>query len=113
MLLATLPPQSNRADWIEAIEFTDDDDGDLIDLTGCSIIITVKDEDGCQVLNASTDDGSVVIVSTGIAEFTFSRANMTNLRADTYEVGGTLSRDGETMQFLIGQIPVVDGVVNR
>lgn len=113
MLIATLPPQSNRADWIEAIEFTDDDDGDLIDLTGCNITITVKDEDGCQVLNASTTDGSVVIVSTGVAEFTFPRASMTNLRADSYQVGGTLERDGDTMQFLIGTIPVVDGVVQR
>jgi hypothetical protein len=113
MLFATLPPQSNRADWIEAIEIRDDDDNDLIDLTGCEIILTVKDEDGCQVLTGSTADGSIVIVSTGVAEFSFPRSRMANLRADTYEVGGTLSRDGDTMQFLIGQLPVVDGVVTR
>lgn len=113
MLIATLPPQSNRADWIEGIEFKDDDNGDLIDLTGSTITITVKDEDGCQVLNASTTDGSIVIVSTGLAEFTFPRSSMTNLRADAYEVGGTLERGGETMQFLIGTVPVVDGVVRR
>ena len=118
MIIANLPPQSNRADWIECIEFKDDDanqdgENELIDLTGSTIVITVRDEDGCQVLNASTTDGSIVIVSLGLAEYTFPRSSMTNLRPDTYEVGGTLERGGETMQFLIGTVPIVDGVVTR
>lgn len=118
MIIANLPPQSNRADWIECFEFKDDDpnqngEHELIDLTGSTIVLAVKDEDGCQVLTASTTDGSIVIVSLGIAQYTFPRSSMTNLRPDTYEVGGTLERDGETMQFLIGTVPIVDGKVNR
>lgn len=113
MLIATLPPVSNRADWIEALEFVDDDTGELIDLTGCTIVITVKDEDGCLALNASTADGSVVFISTGVVQYTFPRSAVAGLRPDAYQIGATVERDGETQQILIGQVPVVDGVVNR
>lgn len=113
MLIATLPPVSNRADWIEAIEFVDDDTNETIDLTGCTIVITVKDEDGCQALHASSADGSVVFISQGVVQFTFPRASVAGLRADAYQIGATVERDGETQQILIGTVPVVDGVVNR
>ena len=113
MLIAKLPPVSNRADWIDAVEFVDDDTNELIDLTPSTVVITVKDEDGCQAMTVSSTDGGVVFISLGVIQFTFTRSVMAGLQPAAYQIGATISRDDETAQILIGTAPVVDGVVNR
>jgi hypothetical protein len=39
---------TNNADWKTQFQFNDADTGDLIDFTGASIEIDVKDFDGCR-----------------------------------------------------------------
>lgn len=113
MYIATLPPVSNRATWIEAVELTDQETGDLIDLTDCSIEVQVRTQDDSQttVLSASTDDGDVTIVDTGVFQFEFSATEMAALAPDSYDIGAIITRDGETAQIVIGTIPVLEGVV--
>lgn len=115
MLTGTLPPASNRADWIDCVEIrdteADDEDDALIDLSDCSIVLAIYDEDYMKRADASTDDGDIVIVDAGVFQFTFPRSVMGTLDAGTYKVGCTISRDDETVQLLIGDLPVVDGFV--
>lgn len=115
MLIGTLPPVSNRADWIDCIEVTDseaeDADSAAIDLTDVSIVIAIYDGENCKVAEATTDAETVIVVDTGVAEFTFPRATMTTLCEGTYQVGATFELEGETVQILIGSLPVVNGFV--
>jgi len=112
MLTGTLPPASNRADWIDCVEILDrEEDNEPIDLSDCTIVLAIYDDDYTKRAEASTDDGDIIIVDTGVFQFTFSRSDMGNLCAGTYKVGCTISRDDETVQLLIGDLPVVDGFV--
>lgn len=115
MLIGTLPPVSNRADWIDCIEITDSEaeapEDAPIDLTDVSVVIAIYDGDDCKVADATTDAGSVVIVDTGVVQFTFPRATMATLCEGTYQVGATFKFGGETVQILIGSLPVVNGFV--
>jgi hypothetical protein len=115
MLIGTLPPVSNRADWIDCIQITDSEaeteESALIDLTGVTIIIAIYDEDGCQRASATTDAGTVIVVDMGVVQFTFPRSTMTALSAGTYQVGATFELEDETVQILIGSLPVMDGWV--
>jgi hypothetical protein len=110
-----ISPVSNRATWYEAVRLSDQETGDLLDLTDCSVVIEVAAfHDGiCRntVLSASTDTGAVTIPETGIFEFRFEAEQMRNVVPGVYRIGATISRDGETAQIIIGNIRVIDGVV--
>ena len=42
----------------------------------------------------------------------FTSDQMRSLRAGTYECGVTIAQNGETTQFFIGTLPVLDGIVS-
>lgn len=110
---AQLKPVSNRADWLETIELIDDDTGQVItDLTGVTVKIEVR-KTPCysRSLAGSSDDGHVTYPGNGIIQWHFTRSEMSNLVAGTYEIGVTVTLDDFTEQELIGSLPVVDGVV--
>jgi hypothetical protein len=112
MFIATLPPVSNRASWIESVELTDEETGEPIDLTGCDIEVAVRPQGTTRpCLQASTGDDTVAIVDTGVFQFTFTPDQMRSQCVGTYDVGATISRDGETAQIVIGSVSILDGVV--
>lgn len=113
MLEVMLARVSNRATWRDVIELTDGETGDLIDLTGADLVIEVADDCGRTVLSATTDNGKVTVISTGAAEFVFTRDEMAALCPGTYRLGGTVTIDDETEQLFFGTVPVIDGVVGR
>jgi len=116
MFIGTLPPVSNRADWIDTVEVIDEEaeDGEeMIDLTGCDITMSITDGDEIERASASTDAGTIVIADIGVFQFTIPRATMTNLIPGTYQAGVTIARDGETVQAIIGTVNVLDGIVPR
>lgn len=114
MYEAQLKPVSNRADWIETIELVDDDNEQLItDLSGVTMRIEVRDPARRRCLSATTEDGHITFVGHGVIQWHFTRQEMSQLCAGTYEIGITVARDGITEQELIGSIPVVDGVVRQ
>lgn len=47
----------------------------------------------------------------GVFQWRFEASEMRNLDAQTYEVGVTLEQDDDTVQLIIGTVPVIDGVV--
>lgn len=98
---------SNR-DWNYQFEVDDEDTGEPIDLTGATIAISITDSEGCQKISATTDNGKISIVSTGV--FTLSIPySETNLCAGTYNIGGYYQLNGETLDLLDGSIAVRTG----
>lgn len=101
-------------DWKQQFQFTDGDKdsatyGELIDLTGAFMAIAVEDMDGCQKILATTDNGKISIVSTGIAEMTIDDSEM-NLCAGTYNIGGYYQLNGETIDLFEGSLSITRGI---
>lgn len=104
---------SNRGDWIEAIQLIDVNSGDVIDITGCTVQIAVRNmQSKEQVLSGSTDDGTVTLPDLGVFMWTFLESKMNALCPAAYEVGVRISRDDRTVQLVIGAVNVSEGIVD-
>lgn len=114
MFTGQLPPVSNKATWVGSFELRDADTDDLIDISNASqITVEVRDpQSRSAVLSGSLTGGEVTRPDTGIFDWTFSATQMRALCAKTYEVGATLTQNGETVQLIIGTLPVIDGIVS-
>jgi hypothetical protein len=102
--------QPNNADWNTQFQFNDGETGDLIDFTGADIQIVVKDHDRCIRITASTDNGMISIVSTGIFELDVPAASMECLHPGSYEIGGVYSLNGDIISLFTGSLSVISGV---
>lgn len=102
--------QPNNGDWKTQFQFTDGETDDLIDFTGALIEIVVRDHDCCHRITASTDNGLISIISTGIFELDIPATTMECLRPGSYEVGGVYSLNGETISLFTGSISIISGV---
>lgn len=114
MFGAHLPYISNRATWLEAVELRDDETDDLIDLSGVDEITIEVMETGYYdrpVLSAKLSTGNVVILGTGVFQFRFEVEEVGVLCHDSYDVGMTVLEDGDTVQVLLGTVPILHGVV--
>jgi hypothetical protein len=115
MYHVTFPPQSNRASWVFVGLITDLDDNP-IDISACSLVFCAS---RCQPhqsnasLLASTDNGKLTVVDIGKFQWVFPLEDMQGLCAGQYETGLTLTNDDgtQTVQLLVGPLPIVDGVV--
>lgn len=114
MYLGSLPPVSNKAGWNFVREVVDADTDEDIDLSTCSIVFEVCDDSGQAVLSATTSNGKVTLLVTGVFQVSFTRDEMTRLGPGTYDVGCTVAQSGnEPQQFIIGTLPVLNGVVTQ
>src|SRR5262245_24065408 len=113
MLTGTLNPVSNQATWIEDFQLLDIETGDLIDIsTATEIKIVVRDPvSKSSVLTLKLSSGEVVVVSIGVFEWRAEASQMRTLTARTYELGCIIDQDGDTVQLIIGTLPVLDGIV--
>lgn len=114
MYTGSLDPVSNRAGWTFIREVVDSDANDEpIDLSNCSITFEVRDPE-CRrtILSGTTDNGKVTVIDTGVFQAAFTAEDMRSLCAKQYEVGCTITNGAEQpAQFIIGELPVLDGVV--
>lgn len=101
---------SNRADWSEAIVLTDAESGELIDISGCRVTLTVSDENKCARLTASTDDGTITLPDVGTFQWDFPATQMGGLCPGAYSVGVRISQDERTAQLVIGSVNVMEGI---
>lgn len=113
MLMGTLPPRSNRASWTDVIELTDEDTGDLIDVsTGINeITVRLRDpETRAEVLSKALSASEIVVISTGIVQFSFSSSEMGSLCPKTYELGCLVTSSEGIEQIFLGRVPVLEGL---
>jgi hypothetical protein len=101
---------TNNADWKTQFQFNDADSGDLIDFTDATIEVDVKDFDGCRVVQASTTNGLISILSAGIFELDVPATTMETLCTGSYQIGGVYSLNGETISLFTGSLAIVSGV---
>lgn len=129
MFRGAFPAITTRQSFIDVVEIVDSDDGSPIDLTGCKIQVEIIEQQPYRRLGdywpsawgfgwptsarllATTDDGSVTIPDLGVFIFTFTPQQIASLPSGEYAVGCNMSRNGETVQLLLGNLPVLDGVV--
>lgn len=128
MYVGRLNPQSNRSTFSAQFEVVDDDTDEDIDLTGLSITFELRACGGPldysrqspsfpdnTSLVATTANGKITLVSDGIFQVVFSADEMKTLSAPrTYEIGVTVADGtGWIEQYIIGTLPVLNGVVTR
>lgn len=111
MIEGSFRPVSNKADWVQSIEVKDDDTGDLIDLSGITIIIEVRDPRSQEVVLTTSGNGTVVVLDLGVMQFTFLASQVRRICKGAYEIGGIFKRGSDTAQIIIGRVPIVDGIV--
>jgi len=112
---ATLDPVTNRETWIDAVQFFDQETNETLDLEGKidSATITLREQGSkAQVLSGTIADGTIVVLPDGVIQWEFSADEMGSLCNRTYDIGAILTKDGQTVEFLLGSIPVLDGVVS-
>jgi hypothetical protein len=101
---------TNNADWKTQFEFRDADTDDLLDFTGASIEIDVKDFECCRRIQASVDNGKITIQSTGIFELLVPVSEMQHLCPGAYQIGGVYSLNDETISLFTGTLTILSGV---
>jgi hypothetical protein len=101
---------TNNADWKTLFEFTDADTDELIDFTGATIEIEIRDYSGCLMVEATTDNGLISIQDTGVIELNVPASSMECLCPGTYQIGGVYSLNDETISLFTGSLAVISGV---
>ena len=106
MLKRNLSPISNRADWTSSYEVVDDTDGTDVDLSSATIVFAISDPYDCDDLI----EGTITVPSPGFFNVSFTREQLQELNG-TYDVGCTIEISSVTTQFIVGRLPIIDGVV--
>jgi hypothetical protein len=115
MYVGSLQVASNKATYRRTFKVYDDD-GELVDLDDDDLVMVFEfQDDGITELSATIANGKIEVLSLGTFEVLFTRTEMNGLCAKTYDIGLTISPDGDTeennQQFIIGTQQVVDGKV--
>lgn len=98
---------TNRQSWSQNFAIEDAETGEAIDLAGVQIVFEVRHAGA----HAPALAAAIVNVAAGVFNAQLSRDQMRTLAAGTYDVGCTITRDGETEQLIDGTWPIIDGVV--
>ena len=119
----SLAAVSNREDWQHAITLTDADSGEGIDISLCTITLTLRrcaplggghysNTNGGAVLTGSTATGEIVIASDqdGTFVWNFPSSKMGGLCQAQYEVGVRIKQDTRVAQLIIATIDVMEGI---
>jgi hypothetical protein len=110
MYQVNFPAQSRDASWAFIGLITDLDDNP-IDLTGLTLVFSIRDKRGCVRLTAQTTDGSITILDLGTFRWFFTLQQMQSLGCETFQTGFTATTaDGtQTVQFFTGPLPIISG----
>lgn len=114
MYTGNLGPVSNAATWSESVELTDDEDGDEIDLSAVDEITIEVREQGCTTatLSGTLTGGEITRPgggTDGVFQWEFTADAMGALDPKTYDVVVRIEEDDQTVQLLIGTVPVLQG----
>lgn len=113
MFHGSLPEASNREDYPYIGQIIDDDTDGPIDLSAATIVAQVSDQEGCRRILLGTATGEITLPEPTTFRILIPRSLMTNLCAGQYQIGLTVENAGLTTSFIIGTLPVLDGIVPR
>lgn len=102
---------SNREDWTIQFYAEDQDTGEALDFSAADISFSLRDSDRCQLLSASTDDGTITTPQTGYVEIAFTEDQMSSICAGAYSIGCNYELNDVTAQLFVGTASIYDGVV--
>jgi len=132
MFHAKLKEVSNCGDWALPIQFVDRASGTLVDLSGDTFYLAVVPTapppgssfrgrysyDSNQsslhrtpVLTGSTLTGELQVTGPGMLYVYFPVARLRGLAPGMYRVGLTCTNGSQTVQIIVGMLPVRDGIV--
>lgn len=113
MFTGSLEPVSNRATWREQCRVWDSETGQPFDISEATEIVVQVGQDCWRPLfSAKLSSNTVNLIDDNTAfEFVFSADQMKCLCAGTYEVGITITVNGDVESLVIGTLPVMDGNV--
>jgi len=114
MHIGSLPVASNRATYTQDFQLFDDEDDAGVSLAGATIVLELRRPGDATARLSATNDGGILVTDEGEGHFalSFTSDQMRSLRPGTYECGITVAQSGETTQFFIGTLPVLDGIVS-
>jgi len=101
---------TNNADWNVTFIFEDADTSTPIDFTGAYVKVSIKDYDNRHCLDATTDNGMIVVSGPGTLGLSVPAAQIKSLCPGTYAIGGLYQLNGATVSLFTGELSVIDGV---
>lgn len=111
MYLGSLPPVSNREDWRLAMELVDADSGETVDISLCTITLTLRDfKNKCVAFKGSTTNGEISIADDMTFQWLFPASTMSGLCQGQYEVGLRIAQEDRVAQLVIATIDVLEGI---
>lgn len=110
MYIGSLPVASNRATYSQEFQLYDDEDGEGVSLADATITVELREPGTETALLTGTT--TVTDESAGAFTLSFTTTQMRTLCAMQYEIGITIEQNDETIQYLIGTLPVLDGIVS-
>lgn len=119
-----LPAVTNRETWDQAFYLYDREVGssEYIDLTGAVVTITLsaRRSNNCDygdsnyqptpALTGSSVTGEIIFPENGTFQLNFTPAQMSALRAKTYDVGIRLTANDITRELFLGTLPILEGI---
>jgi hypothetical protein len=111
MYVGSLPAISNREDWQVAFTLVDANSGEIIDLAGCTVTMTVRDFKNKQTaLTGSSTNGDITFPEPGTFMWEFRASRLSGLCAAQYEVGVRIAKDIRVTQLIVGTVDVMEGI---
>lgn len=107
-----LDPQSNAGDFFRTLAVQDAATGapyDLSDVTAVAFSLRLS---GCERLKASLATGEITIdddPETGRIAIAIPASRLRELRSGAYSVGVVISDGTDTVQLLLGTLPIIEG----
>lgn len=123
MIRGAFPPITTRQSFVDEIEVFSDDDGAPFDLTGATAQVAIASAahyprswnsrfyDSCAWPAPRLIASVALVAASGVIVFTFTQSQIETLCPGQYVVAANLSRGGETVQLVLGDLSVLDGVV--
>jgi hypothetical protein len=117
MYTGTLAAVSNKEDWKFTISLVDPETSDVVDLTGSTVKLTVREQNTKQAVLSAVPQLTARSRSAIRPEANvWSGSRLPTWRslpaAGTFDVGITvLLSTGMTYQLIAGQLPVIDGII--
>lgn len=104
---------SNKADFVVDISATDADTGADIDFTGAAVSIAISETgERCYTRYSASIGNGITQPASTVLELTIPAATMKSFRPGSYQIGGVYTLNGATIQLLVGDFVVYDGIAS-